>query len=118
MESARQGVKTWRMARLRTVSWLPAVLIFAIYVVKPLGKTFDAPQKSVEPRPFAHTAAGTDCNYLSKDGSKLWFRAYVDPSRSAATELFARLKIFYGTPTPIPGARGNIFLKGIAVPPQ
>jgi len=96
------------MARLWTTFWLPAALIFAIYVVKTLGKTFDAPQKSVEPRPFANTATGTDCNYLSKDGSKLWFRTHVDALPSAATELFARLKVFCGTPTPIPGARGNI----------
>lgn len=68
-----------------------------------LGQAFDAPQKSVAPRPFANTNTGTDCNYQSKGGGKLWFRAYVDPSPSAATELFARLKVFYGTPTPVSG---------------
>jgi len=72
-------------------------------VSKTLGQAYDSPQKSVAPRPFANTATGTDCNYLSKDGSKLWFRAYVDPSPSAAADLFARLKIFYGPPTPITG---------------
>ena len=40
---------------------------------KTLGKTYDAPEKSVAPRPYANTAEGTDCNYPAK-GSKLWFR--------------------------------------------
>jgi hypothetical protein len=35
--------------------------------------------------------------------SKLWFRAYVDPSPFAATDLFAKLSKFYGTPTPVTG---------------
>src|ERR1700690_1545315 len=70
-------------------------------VSKTLGQTYDAPQKSVAPRPFANTNTGTDCNYLSKNGSKLWFRAYVDPSPSAAADLFARLSKFYGPPTPV-----------------
>lgn len=29
------------------------------------------------------------------------FRAYVDPSPSAAKELFAKLKLFYSPPTPV-----------------
>jgi hypothetical protein len=78
-------------------------LLPATEVSKTLGRAYDAPQKSVAPRPYANTATGTDCNYLSKDGSKLWFRAYVDPSSSAATDLFARLSKFYGPPTPIAG---------------
>jgi len=69
-------------------------------VTKTLGRTYDSPQKSVAPRPFANTATGTDCNYLAK-GSKLWFRAYVDPSPSEATELFAKLSKFYGRQTPV-----------------
>jgi hypothetical protein len=77
-------------------------LLPAAEVSKALGRTYGAPQKSVAPRPFANTATGTDCNYLAQ-GSKLWFRAYVDPSPSAATELFARLGKFYGPQTPIPG---------------
>jgi hypothetical protein len=72
-------------------------------VSKTLGQTYDAPQKSVAPRPFANTNTGTDCNYLSKNGSTLWFRAYVDPSPSAAADLFARLSKFYGPPTPVKG---------------
>jgi hypothetical protein len=71
-------------------------------VSKTLGRAYDSPQKSVAPRPYANTATGTDCNYLAK-GSKLWFRAYVDPSPAAAADLFAKLSKFYGTPTPVAG---------------
>ena len=77
-------------------------LLPAAEVSKALGRTYDSPQKSVAPRPYANTAEGTDCNYLAK-GSKLWFRAYVDPSPSAAKELFAKLSAFYGPSTPIAG---------------
>ena len=74
-------------------------------VSKILGKSYAAPEKSEAPRPYAGTNTGTDCNYNSKSGakSKLWFRAYVDPSPAAATELFARLSAFYGPPTPVKG---------------
>jgi hypothetical protein len=77
-------------------------LLPAAEVSRTLGRTYDAPQKSEAPRPYANTATGTDCNYLAK-GSKLWFRAYVDPSPSAAAELFAKLGRFYSPQTPVPG---------------
>lgn len=77
-------------------------LIPAGEVSKILGQTYNAPEKSVAPRPYANTATGTDCNYPSKNG-KLWFRAYVDPSPSDATALFAKLKLFYSPPTPVTG---------------
>ena len=77
-------------------------LLPAAEVSKTLGGTYDSPQKSVAPRPFANTATGTDCNYLTK-GNRLWFRAYVDPSPTAAADLFARLSRFYAPPTPVPG---------------
>jgi hypothetical protein len=77
-------------------------LLPAPEVSKTLGKTYDSPEKSVAPRPYANTATGTDCNYPAK-GSKLWFRAYVDPSPSAATELFAKLGKFYSPQTPVAG---------------
>jgi hypothetical protein len=77
-------------------------LLAAAEVSKTLGGAYDAPQKSVAPRPYADTATGTDCNYLAKD-SKLWFRAYVDPSPSAAADLFARLGKFYSPQTPVAG---------------
>jgi hypothetical protein len=73
----------------------------AAEVSKTLGRAYDSPQKSVAPRPYANTAEGTDCNYLAK-GSKLWFRAYVDPSPSSAADLFARLGKFYSPQTPVP----------------
>ena len=34
-------------------------------------------------------------------GKTLLFRAYVDPSPSAAADLFTRLSIFYSPPTPV-----------------
>jgi hypothetical protein len=76
-------------------------LLPAAEVSKILGQTYNTPEKSVAPRPYANTATGTDCNYSAKAG-KLWFRAYVDPSPSAASELFAKLKLFYSPPTPVP----------------
>src|SRR5260370_33974641 len=81
-------------------------------VSKTLGQAFDSPQKSVAPRPFANTNTGTDCNYLSKDRSKLWFRAYVDPSSSAAADLFARLSKFYGTPKLVNGLGDEDYFDG------
>lgn len=77
-------------------------LLPAAEVSKILGRTFDPPEKSVAPRPYANTAEGTDCHYSAK-GSKLWFRAYVDPSPAAATELFNRLGMFYQPQTPVSG---------------
>lgn len=112
------------MARLSKLSWIAASflvtacavqsaraadppadlcsLLPAAEVSKTLGRAYDAPEKSVAPRPYANTATGTDCNYPAK-GSKLWFRAYLDPSAAVATDLFARLSKFYGTPTRVTG---------------
>ena len=78
-------------------------LLPAADVSKALGHAYAAPQKSVAPRPFRNTNEGTDCNYLAKDGGKLLFRAYVDPSAAASAELFKNLSMWYGTPTPIKG---------------
>jgi hypothetical protein len=81
-------------------------LLPAAELSKTLGQTYDSPQKSSAPRPFPNTAEGTDCTYKrSKDARerKLVFRAYVDPSPSAAADLFARLSKFFGPPTPITG---------------
>jgi len=77
-------------------------LLTAAQVSKTLGRTYDSPVKTVAPRPYPNTAEGTDCKYSTKGGSELWFRAYVDPSPSAAKELFAKLKMFYSPPTPVP----------------
>jgi hypothetical protein len=77
-------------------------LLPAAELSKTLGAAYGAPEKTVAPRPYANTPEGTDCNYSAK-GSKLWFRAYVDPSPSAATELFAKLGKFYSPQTPVAG---------------
>ena len=71
-------------------------------VSKALGQTFNAPAKSVAPRPYRNTAEGTDCTYSTKRGDHVLFRAYVDPSPSAAKELFSKLKILYSPPVPVP----------------
>lgn len=86
-------------------------LLPAAEVSKTLGQSYDSPQKSVAPRPFANTAEGTDCNYLAK-GSKLWFRAYVDPSAAAAADLFARLGKFYAPQTPVTGLGDEAYFDG------
>jgi hypothetical protein len=87
------------------VSALPTDLcgiLQAADVSKTLGQTYDAPQESVAPRPFPGTNTGTDCNYDSKRANgKLWFRIYVDPSAAAATDLFAKLKVYYSPPTAV-----------------
>ena len=99
-------IATTCAVRSATVAEPPAdlcSLLPAADISKTLGQTFGAPQKTVAPRPFAGTNEGTDCNYRSKTGSKLWFRAYVDPSPAAAKELFARLSTFYAPPVPVKG---------------
>ena len=81
-------------------------LLPAAELSKALGQTYDSPEKSVAPRPFPNTAEGTDCTYKrSKDARerKVVLRGYVDPSPSAAADLFARLSKFFGPPTPITG---------------
>jgi hypothetical protein len=79
-------------------------LLPAAQVSKVVAQDYGSPQKSVAPSPFPGTVEGTDCNYAPKGaGNKLWFRVYFDPSPSAATDLFARLKTFYSPPTPVPG---------------
>jgi hypothetical protein len=78
-------------------------LLPAAEVSKTLGRGFDAPQKTVAPRPYRNTVEGTDCHYRSKDGSDLMFRGYADPSVAEATNLFERLSGFYGPSTPIAG---------------
>ena len=64
-------------------------------ISKALGQTYSAPEKTVAPRPFANTNQGTDCHY--KSGShELLLRVYVDPTPAASTDLFVRLKQFFG----------------------
>ena len=79
-------------------------------VNKTLGKTYDAPLKTVAPRPYANTAEGTDCTYQSKSGNLL-FRVYFDPSPAAAVDLFARLRNFFGKgSTPVVGVGDEAYL--------
>lgn len=84
-------------------------LLPAVEVSKILGRTYEAPQKSVAPRPYANTAEGTDCNYYA-GRNRVWFRAYVDPSPAAATELFAKLSKFYAPSTPVAGLGDEAYL--------
>jgi hypothetical protein len=80
----------------------PCSLLSAAQVSSAMGKTYSAPEKTVAPRPYANSVQGTDCTYSGAGGSLL-FRIYFDPSAAAATDLFARLKMFYSPPTPVPG---------------
>ncbi len=78
-------------------------LLPAAAASKTVGHPYDSPLKTVAPRPYKNTVEGTDCTYQSKSGNLL-FRAYVDPSPAAATELFAKLKTFFGSgSTSVPG---------------
>lgn len=90
------------LAKAATAPADPCSLLSAAQVSSAMGTTYAAPEKSVAPRPFANTVQGTDCTYSGSGGSLL-FRIYFDPSPEAATELFAKLKMFYSPPTPVPG---------------
>jgi hypothetical protein len=81
-------------------------------VSKTLGQAYGAPQESVAPRPYPNTNTGTDCNYQSKGvpAGKLWFRAYVDPSAPAATDLFAKLRVYYSPPRAVPHLGDEAYL--------
>ena len=89
-------------ARAATAPADPCSLLSAAQVSSAMGTTYAAPQQSVAPRPYANTVQGTDCTY-SGGGGSLLFRIYFDPSPEAATDLFAKLKMFYSPPTGVPG---------------
>ena len=75
----------------------PCALLTAEQVSSTLGDQYDAPQKSVAPRPFANTAQGTDCQYKTASGrEQVLLRVYMDASPAQATDLHARLKQFFG----------------------
>lgn len=80
----------------------PCSLLPAADVSKVFGDNYAAPTSSVAPRPFPNTVQGTDCHYQSGRHEVL-LRIYFDPSPSAATELFTRLKMYYSPPQPAPG---------------
>ena len=92
------------LAKAATAPADPCSLLSAAQVSSAMGKAYGAPQKSVAPRPYSNTVQGTDCNYAPQgSGSGLLFRIYFDPSPEAATDLFAKLKMFYSPPTAVPG---------------
>jgi hypothetical protein len=77
------------------------------------GAKYDAPKKTVAPAPFMNTASGTDCTYTKSNDSRertILFRAYVDPSPAAASDLFAKLGAFFGTGTPITGLGDKAYI--------
>ena len=78
-------------------------LISAADLSKIVGQTYGRPTQTVAPAPFPNTATGTDCTYTASSGGKILFRAYVDPSPAAASDLFAKLGAFFGMPTPVTG---------------
>jgi hypothetical protein len=89
----------------------PCTLLPAATVSQALGAPYQTPQSSVAPRPFANTAQGTDCRYEPQGtGVQLLFRIYFDPSAGDAASLFARLKMFFGQPTPVAGIGDEAYL--------
>jgi len=75
----------------------PCSLLPAATVSGMLGDTYGAPQKSVAPRPFPNTVEGTDCHYATSSGRhELLFRVYFDHSVAEATQLHAKLKMWFG----------------------
>lgn len=89
----------------------PCSLLAAAEVSRVLGQEVGAPQSTVAPRPYKNTAQGTDCRYRSTRGKgSLLFRIYFDDSPAQSTELFAKLKMFYGEPTPVPGVGDETYL--------
>lgn len=97
-------------ARARSLPSDLCALLPPASVSKTLAQTYAAPQESVAPRPFPGTNTGTDCNYQGKGDSKLWFRVYVDPSPAAATDLFAKLRVYYSPPTVVPKLGDEAYL--------
>ncbi len=91
----------------------PCALLPAAEVSKALGQSYDAPQRTTAPRPFANTAEGTDCTFHRSNDSRgrtLLFRIYTDPSPTAAADLFARLGVFYSPQTPVSGLGDKAYI--------
>lgn len=80
-------------------------LLPAAQVNKITGQPYNAPQKTVAPRPYANTVEGSDCTYKKSKGSSgdILFRGYADPTPAAAADLFAKLGLFYSPQTPVSG---------------
>ncbi len=89
----------------------PCSLLPAAEVSKVLGNEVSAPHSTVAPRPFRNTAEGTDCVYTPKRGrGTLMFRVYFDGSAKESAELFAKLKMWFGQPTPVPGVGDDTYI--------
>lgn len=85
-------------ARAATAPADPCSLLTPAVVSGTLGDSFGAPQKSVAPRPFPNSVQGTDCHYATANGRhELLFRVYFDQSAAQATELHAKLKMWFGS---------------------
>ena len=85
-------------AKAATAPADPCSLLTAAAVSSTLGGTFGAPEESVAPRPFANTVEGKDCHYKTQSGrEELLFRVYFDHSAQEATDLHARLKMWFGS---------------------
>lgn len=87
----------------------PCSLLSAKQVSKAMGQTYGAPAKSVAPRPYSNTVQGTDCTYSAGGSSEVLFRIYFDPSAAAATDLFAKLKMFYSPARPVAGVGDDTY---------
>ena len=88
-------------------------LLPAAAVSKSVGRTFDAPARTVAPRPFRNTVQGTDCLYQANGGRvSVMFRVYFDPSPSESAELFKRLQGFFGAGTAAPGLGDEAYFDG------
>jgi hypothetical protein len=69
-----------------------------------VGKPFDAPVPVGDVRLTDSGITDTDCSYTpTRFGQALLFRVYVDSSPEKATELFDKLKTFYGPAADVSG---------------
>jgi hypothetical protein len=87
-----------RVARATDAPADPCSLLTPAVVSSTLGDSYGAPQKSVAPRPFPNTVEGTDCHFATSSGRhELLFRVYFDHSAAEATQLHAKLKMWFGS---------------------
>jgi hypothetical protein len=75
----------------------PCSLLTPAQVSGAMGDKYGAPERNVAPRPFPNSVQGTDCQYRAASGQvQVLFRVYFDASAPQATDLHARLKMFFG----------------------
>ncbi len=87
-------------------------LLPAADVSKTLGQPYDPPKKSAAMKPYRASGDGSDCNYrpTNNHGSALLYRAYADSSPAVATDIFAKLKAYFGAGTPIPSLGDEAYI--------